>query len=72
MNNLGGTGLWDATDGFYYDQLKLDGQFIPLRSSVIGKINHAILRGYFNAIWLYDISARSKSRLDSRATSFHT
>ena len=21
MNNLGGTGLWDETDGFYYDQL---------------------------------------------------
>ena len=37
MNNLGGTGLWDATDGFYYDQLKLNGQLIPLRSrSLVG------------------------------------
>jgi hypothetical protein len=37
MNNLGGTGLWDATDGFYYDQLKLNGQMIPLRSrSLVG------------------------------------
>ena len=37
MNNLGGTGLWDATDGFYYDQLKLNGQIIPLRSrSLVG------------------------------------
>jgi hypothetical protein len=37
MNNLGGTGLWDATDGFYYDQLKLNGQVIPLRSrSLVG------------------------------------
>jgi hypothetical protein len=37
MNNLGGTGLWDAADGFYYDQLKLNGQMIPLRSrSLVG------------------------------------
>jgi hypothetical protein len=37
MNNLGGTGLWDATDGFYYDQLKLNGGMIPLRSrSLVG------------------------------------
>jgi hypothetical protein len=37
MNNLGGTGLWDATDGFYYDQLKLNGQIIPLCSrSLVG------------------------------------
>src|SRR6201984_2179745 len=36
-NNLGGTGLWDPTDGFYYDQLKLNGQMIPLRSrSLVG------------------------------------
>ena len=39
MNNLGGTGLWDATDGFYYDQLKLNGDTIPLRSrSLVGLI----------------------------------
>ena len=30
MNSLGGTGLWDEEDGFYYDQLKVDGQMIPL------------------------------------------
>ena len=37
MNNLGGTGLWDTNDGFYYDQLKLNGQMIPLRSrSLVG------------------------------------
>jgi hypothetical protein len=37
MNNLGGTGLWDPTDGFHYDQLKLNGQIIPLRSrSLVG------------------------------------
>ena len=26
MNNLGGTGLWDEEDGFYYDQMQVDGQ----------------------------------------------
>lgn len=36
MNNLGGSGLWGATDGFYYDQLKLNGQVIPLRSRSFG------------------------------------
>ncbi len=37
MNTLGGTGLWDETDGFYYDQVKYDGQVIPLKSrSVVG------------------------------------
>jgi hypothetical protein len=37
MNSLGGTGLWDEGDGFYYDQLKHDGQMIPLRTrSLVG------------------------------------
>jgi hypothetical protein len=37
MNSLGGTGLWDEKDGFYYDQLKVDGQMIPLRTrSLVG------------------------------------
>ena len=26
MNTLGGTGLWDEQDGFYYDQLHVDGR----------------------------------------------
>ncbi len=39
MNTLGGTGLWDEKDGFYYDQLHLDGQQIPLRiRSMVGLI----------------------------------
>ncbi len=25
MNHFGGTGLWDEQDGFYYDQLHVDG-----------------------------------------------
>jgi Glycosyl hydrolase family 63 C-terminal domain len=37
MNSLGGTGLWDEEDGFYYDKLKHDGQQIPLRTrSLVG------------------------------------
>ena len=37
MNTLGGTGLWDEEDGFYYDQLHLDGVHIPLRvRSMVG------------------------------------
>ncbi|MBI3768686.1 MAG: glucosidase [Deltaproteobacteria bacterium] len=31
MNELGGSGLWDEADGFYYDQLQLDGRHVPLR-----------------------------------------
>jgi hypothetical protein len=39
MNGLGGTGLWDETDGFYYDQLHVDGQVRPLRvRSLVGAI----------------------------------
>ena len=37
MNHLGGTGLWSDDEGFYYDQLHLDGQHIPLRiRSMVG------------------------------------
>jgi Mannosylglycerate hydrolase MGH1-like glycoside hydrolase domain len=36
-NTFGGTGLWDEEDGFYYDQLKIDGRSIPLRTrSLVG------------------------------------
>lgn len=40
MNNLGGDGLWNEEDGFYYDQLFLDdGTEIPLRvRSLVGII----------------------------------
>ncbi len=37
MNELSGEGLWDDTDGFYYDQLKIDGHSQPLRTrSLVG------------------------------------
>jgi hypothetical protein len=42
MNTLGGSGLWDEEDGFYYDQIKLaDGKTraIPLRvRSLVGMV----------------------------------
>ncbi|HXI43168.1 MAG TPA: hypothetical protein VNH83_24515 [Bryobacteraceae bacterium] len=39
MNTLGGTGLWDEEDGFYYDQLQIDGANMPLRvRSMVGVI----------------------------------
>ena len=37
MNSLGGSGLWDEADGFYYDQLHVDGMHTPLRvRSLVG------------------------------------
>ena len=39
MNALGGTGLWDDDDGFYYDLLRTAGESIPLRvRSMVGLI----------------------------------
>jgi len=39
MNTLGGTGLWDEEDGFYYDQLHVDGTHRALRiRSMVGLI----------------------------------
>ncbi len=37
MNTLGGHGLWDEEDGFYYDQLHLDHTELPLKvRSMVG------------------------------------
>ncbi len=39
MNHLGGTGLWHEEDGFYYDQLVIDGVAEPVRlRSMVGII----------------------------------
>jgi hypothetical protein len=39
MNAAGGTGMWDEQDGFYYDQLSVDGARRPLRvRSIVGVI----------------------------------
>ena len=39
INNLGGTGLWNEEDGFYQDQILVDGRRVPLRlRSMVGVI----------------------------------
>ncbi|MDX1564514.1 MAG: glucosidase [Phycisphaeraceae bacterium] len=39
INQLGGCGLWDEADGFYYDQLHLDDQRINMRiRSMVGLV----------------------------------
>jgi len=39
MNSLGGMGLWDDQDGFYYDMLSANGTTLPLRiRSMVGII----------------------------------
>ncbi|WP_240928073.1 MGH1-like glycoside hydrolase domain-containing protein [Thalassoroseus pseudoceratinae] len=39
MNSLDGSGLWDETDGFYYDHLYVNGESIPLKiRSMVGII----------------------------------
>ncbi|MCE9525282.1 MAG: hypothetical protein K8R36_04425 [Planctomycetales bacterium] len=39
MNCLGGRGLWDEADGFYYDQILVDGKSTPLKvRSMVGLI----------------------------------
>ncbi len=39
MNHLGGTGLWDEEDGFYYDQMLIEGAARPVRlRSMVGLI----------------------------------
>jgi hypothetical protein len=39
MNAIGGVGLWDEEDGFYYDQLRTGGRSLPLKvRSMVGLI----------------------------------
>ncbi len=39
MNKVGDIGLWDEEDGFYYDQLQMDGKSIPLKvRSLVGLV----------------------------------
>jgi len=39
MNSLGGSGLWNEEDGFYYDQLHVDGAARPLKiRSMVGLV----------------------------------
>jgi len=37
MHTVGGTGLWDEEDGFYYDQIQFDHHVVPLKTrSLVG------------------------------------
>ena len=37
INTRGGAGLWDEEEGFYFDQLQIDGQTVPMRvRSLVG------------------------------------
>jgi len=39
MNTLGGSGLWDERDGFYYDQIRTNNGVVPLRvRSLVGVV----------------------------------
>jgi hypothetical protein len=39
MNHLGDSGLWHEEDGFYYDEIKIDGETMPVRMrSMVGII----------------------------------
>jgi hypothetical protein len=39
MNTVGGTGLWDEADGFYYDHMRVGGRTTPLRvRSMVGLV----------------------------------
>jgi len=53
MNSLGGTGLWHEEDGFYYDQLLLEGKSFPLR-----------LRSMVGIIPLFAVEFIDETRLD--------
>jgi hypothetical protein len=53
MNHLGGTGLWHEGDGFYYDQLLVDGRVFPLR-----------LRSLVGIIPLFAVEFIEEGRLD--------
>ncbi|MBI3886746.1 MAG: glucosidase [Opitutae bacterium] len=53
MNHLGGTGLWHEEDGFYYDQLLLEGKSHPLR-----------LRSMVGIIPLFAVEFIEEERLD--------
>ncbi|HWL50819.1 MAG TPA: hypothetical protein VNQ90_00185 [Chthoniobacteraceae bacterium] len=39
MNEIGGQGLWDEEDGFFYDRIAIDGRTLPIKvRSVVGLI----------------------------------
>ena len=54
LNGVGGNGLWDEQDGFFYDQIHLpDGRFLPLK-----------LRSFVGLIPLYAVETLDTDVLD--------
>ncbi len=53
MNTVGGPGLWDEEDGFYYDQLHIDGHNVPLK-----------VRSFVGIIPLFAVSVLEMSRIE--------
>ncbi len=69
MNELGGHGLWDEEDGFYYDEASLGGRSVPLRiRSLVGLIPlfaaEAIDPGHLSRLPLF--AARLKWFLENK------
>ena len=49
MNTLGGTGLWDEEDGFYYDQVRTDGDDDSAEAALDGGADSAACRRRFSS-----------------------
>ncbi|MEO8205362.1 MAG: glucosidase [Chthoniobacterales bacterium] len=69
MNSLGGTGLWNEEDGFYYDMLDIGDQHVPLKvRSIVGFIplfaTGIIRSDYINS--LPDFAQRVKWFVENR------
>jgi len=61
MNGLGGTGLWDEADGFYYDQVGHRGRRIPMKvRSMVGLVP------LFAAMTLVDANVRGLESFQRR------
>jgi hypothetical protein len=74
MNSLGGTGLWDEQDGFYYDKFYYDGTVTPMRiRSIVGIIPLFAVEVLDNAVidQLPEFKKRTQWFLDNRSDLSH-
>ena len=60
LNHIGGVGLWDEEDGFYYDQLLHDGSSTPLK-----------LRGMIGFVPLFAVMTLEEAEVIKTLPSFH-
>ena len=60
LNHLGGNGLWDEQDGFYYDQLLYNDESIPLR-----------LRGMIGFVPLFAVLVLDEKLVKAKLPAFH-